>query len=73
MLEKLQAKKAALMEEEAMHAEAIKKIQSKMAIVDELIADESANMPIAPTVSASAPVSEAPAETTHNKVVTIRI
>lgn len=68
MMEKLKAKKAALLEEEAMHVESIKKIQAKIAIIDEMIADESGCNTIAP-------VSEAPSteNATPNRVVTIRI
>lgn len=68
MMDKLKAKKAALVEQEAHFVAEIKKVQAKIALVDEMIADESAS-----SVTDETPVAEAPVEAPTNKVVTIRV
>ena len=72
MLEKLKAKKEALLDEIVSHEDAIAKLEAKVAIVDEMIADEGGFKP--KTIAEVAmPVAEVPPEAAMNKVVTIRI
>ena len=72
MLEKLKAKKEALLDEIVSHEDAIAKLEAKVAIVDEMIADEGGLKP--KTIAEVAiPVAEVPNEAATNKVVTIRI
>ena len=72
MLEKLKAKKEALLKEAAPHEAAIAKIKAKVAIVDEMIADEG-GFEAKTIADVAKSVAEVPTETTTNKVVTIRI